>query len=394
MKNNNHFPTPLAGNNHHIFLNESSKKLVLLFSAMNMKEGQFNYKQAGRTLDENVIFLNDTSNQWYQEGIESLGDTFKTTIETIKQWIKVLNIEEVYTIGTSMGGYAAIHYGIHLNAKILSFATTTVLNTPHCESKSKIKPSTQIICNDLRTIVNDSQEDIFLICGESDPLDVFSASLLKDYKKVKLISLKGVDHYVPTALARDHALFSIFNTFVKNGEPDISKLTNKGLIFESKDTAKLLYNAYKFQKNGMYVSAELEAIKVLEKYPYSESALFILGKSLLKQNKYKDAAYYFSMAYSMAPDIAEYAFFYSHAIRLDGAKIQSIYLLDNLLKKFPNYSRAYYAKGIILASEKKFKYAIQNINLAIKLDPYNKSYKKGLEKIKKKAKSYEIKKNI
>jgi len=96
MKNNNHFPTPLAGNNHHIFLNESSKKLVLLFSAMNMKAGQFNYKQAGRTLDENVIFLNDTSNQWYQEGIESLGDTFKTTIETIKQWIKVLNIEEVY----------------------------------------------------------------------------------------------------------------------------------------------------------------------------------------------------------------------------------------------------------------------------------------------------------
>ena len=394
MKSNNHFPTPLAGDNHHIFLNESSKKLVLLFSAMNMKAGQFNYKQAGRTLDENVIFLNDTSNQWYQEGIESLGDTFKTTIETIKQWIKVLNIEEVYTIGTSMGGYAAIQYGIHLNAKILSFATRTILNTPHSKSKSKIKPSTQIICNDLRTIVNDSKEDIFLLCGESDPQDVFSASLLKDYKKVKLISLKGVDHYVPTALARDHALFNIFNTFVKNGEPDISKLTNKGLILESNGTAKLLYNAYQFQKNGMYGSAELEAIKVLEKYPYSESALFILGKSLLKQNKYKDAAYYFSMAYSMAPNISEYAFFYAHAIRLDGAKIQSIYLLDNLLKKFPNYSRAYYAKGTILASEKEFKYAIQNINRAIKLDPHNKSYRKGLENIKKKSKTDEIKKNI
>ncbi|MFP3367379.1 hypothetical protein R0J93_27430, partial [Pseudoalteromonas sp. SIMBA_148] len=69
---NSEFPTLLKGDNHSIFVRPSSSKLVIFFAAINMKENQFNFWQLGREIDENVIFVNDPSNQWYLNGIPGL----------------------------------------------------------------------------------------------------------------------------------------------------------------------------------------------------------------------------------------------------------------------------------------------------------------------------------
>jgi len=375
------YPSTLNGDNHHIFINDNSKKLVLLFSAKDMKPGKFNFWQIGREIDANLIFLNDTSNQWYQNGVESLGDSLESTIDILQQWIKVLEITEVYTLGTSMGGYGAIHYGTLLDAHILSFAVETILKQDFSQSKKLLKDSTNIKCNDLRTIVNNSTKDIYLFVGESNVLDIWQASLMLDLNSIHIISLIGVDHYVPSYLSRNSKLIGLFNSFIKHGAPNLNTLTNIGRIFDYTEVPKRLYETEHAYRNKDYMNAEKIGKSILENHEYIESALYLVGMSLIKQKKFKEAAQYLSKVCHIAPHNSDYAFYYSHAVRMEGYKEESLHLLNILLINDPKYAKAYYAKGQILASLHELPKAISNIKTAIKIEPKNKSFQAGLERI-------------
>ena len=64
-----------------------------------------------------------------------------------------------------------------------------------------------------------------------------------------------------------------------------------------------------------------------------------------------------------------------------GEREESLYLLDLLLQKFPNYARAYYAKGQIQSSIGEIENAICNIKKSLKIDSKNKSFQKGLKNV-------------
>ena len=200
------FPTQLSGNNFHFILNENSKKLIIFFSAKDLAPKKFNFWQIGRDLDINVLFLNNGQNEWYQRGIPDFGDTITDTIDKIKQWISALNIIETYTMGTSMGGYAAIQYGIALNAKILAFAPDVILCDEHTKSKKFLLKGITPVCSDLRTIIDNTKHTIDIMVGESDIEDLYSVSLLRKYKQVRITSLRDVDHFVPSSLTKKATL--------------------------------------------------------------------------------------------------------------------------------------------------------------------------------------------
>ncbi len=374
MKNISSYPTELSSNNHNFFLKRKSKKIIIFFAAQNMKAGKYNFFQLGRDIEENILFVNDLSNQWYLNGIESFGDTFHDTIAKIEEWVKYLQVDEVYTVGTSMGGYAAILYGVYLNANILSFAPEIILKTPFSRSKKKLHRKTKILHKDLRELLSNYKKNVTVIAGEDDALDLYFASLLRDSEKLKVYTLKGVGHYVPSYLTRASYMNRILSSFYINGKPNMENVFEIGNTIDNKEVCKQIYLAYIALQRKNYSLVELITEKILEDNSSIGIVYYIKGMALIKNNNYNFAQKYLATATLYAPTIPEYFFYYTHSVRMQGDDVQSLYLLNLLLQRFPNYHKAYYAMGIIYYKTKKYLDAFEYFNKAFCLDSKNKSY--------------------
>ncbi len=76
--------------------------------------------QCGRRF--NRILLRDRRNLWYLRGIPGLGGSLAETVVALRRLIQAVAPSEVWCVGESMGGYAALLYGILLGAsRIVSF---------------------------------------------------------------------------------------------------------------------------------------------------------------------------------------------------------------------------------------------------------------------------------
>jgi hypothetical protein len=82
---------------------------------------------AGRPL--NKILVRDTQNAWYHRRIPGLGDHVDDTVKSLRAIIRGIAPGRLITIGQSMGGYAAIMFGMLLRAdRIISFGPLSFLN--------------------------------------------------------------------------------------------------------------------------------------------------------------------------------------------------------------------------------------------------------------------------
>ena len=369
------FPTPLKGDNHSIFVRPSSSKLVIFFAAINMKENQFNFWQLGREIDENVIFVNDPSNQWYLNGIPSLGASLDQTILCLKKWINHLDVKEVYTVGTSMGGHAAIHYGIELGANILSFPAEIILGEPYSRSIQNLEQG--IVKKDflLEKIAN-FDRTIHMIIGESTPKDLINAGYIKGFENVKVYSLLGTDHYVPSVISRSSKLYTLLMSFVSTGMVQKELFSNLGNfnLYDDELFADLA-EAYQNFRVANFEKAIFYAKRILTRFPAFESALYIIGDSYLQKEEYQLATNYLARAIILAPNNADYLFQYSHAIRMLGDKKSSLHILDTLIQNFPNYAKAYYARGNMQIQEGNESSALESFKLAFSLNSKDKKFK-------------------
>ncbi|WP_373533139.1 hypothetical protein [Vampirovibrio sp.] len=76
----------------------------------------------------NRVLVRDCSNGWYHREIPGLGQHVDAVAESLGQVIAMIQPSVVITIGQSMGGYAAILFGILLNVdRILSFGPLSFL---------------------------------------------------------------------------------------------------------------------------------------------------------------------------------------------------------------------------------------------------------------------------
>lgn len=77
----------------------------------------------------NKIFLRDRSNTWYQNGCVGLGENIEQVTKSLERFIAELNPSDIYLIGQSMGGYAALIFGAVLKVnKVISFAPMSFLS--------------------------------------------------------------------------------------------------------------------------------------------------------------------------------------------------------------------------------------------------------------------------
>jgi hypothetical protein len=78
----------------------------------------------------NKILVRDSGNAWYHRKIEGLGEHVDETALRLRELVRDIAPSKIITIGQSMGGYAAIMYGLLLNARqIISFGPLSFLDT-------------------------------------------------------------------------------------------------------------------------------------------------------------------------------------------------------------------------------------------------------------------------
>lgn len=173
---------------------EGSDKLLLIFSALNIRPPKFSLFKKAQTLGINVLFFNTPSYEWYRNGIKGIGDT-EEVVKFIKNLKEEQNINSIYTFGTSMGGYGAILYGALCGAKkIFACCTEPVIGIPGGRTTVAQNNYLYAEYTDLRAV---GLNNIIYLYGQTDPADCIGAYMISSANPGNLVfSLPDAGHDV------------------------------------------------------------------------------------------------------------------------------------------------------------------------------------------------------
>ncbi|NJM20899.1 MAG: hypothetical protein HC836_32550 [Richelia sp. RM2_1_2] len=78
----------------------------------------------------NKIFLKDSTNSWYHNGVQGLGESIDEVAQSLQALIESMQPSRIIAVGQSMGGYAAIAFGILLKVDtVISFGSLSCLDS-------------------------------------------------------------------------------------------------------------------------------------------------------------------------------------------------------------------------------------------------------------------------
>ncbi len=113
-----------------IDLYDKEKPLLIIFSGFgDFITMPFEFSNITKKLDVNKIYLRDFSRTWYHSGLFGISKSIDETAFFLKRKIDESGANKVVVLGNSMGGYAAILFGILIKANIVhAFAPQTFLD--------------------------------------------------------------------------------------------------------------------------------------------------------------------------------------------------------------------------------------------------------------------------
>jgi len=217
-----------------IDLSHSSDIMIIAFGAIgniNNAEAPFEFVKVLKNLNVSKVFLRDINRSWYHAGMHDISNDIEGTVSFLKEKIQHSGAKRVICMGNSMGGYAALLFGILLKADyILTFAPQTSLeNIDLIGSKQQIKyvhnhfPNTYFDINELLTTsLNTSAIHIYY--DPSIIKDKVHAMHISRYSNVYLHECDGLGHILHYSLMKTGEfqliLFRLMNptlldTFVK-----------------------------------------------------------------------------------------------------------------------------------------------------------------------------------
>jgi hypothetical protein len=150
----------------------------------------------------NFIFIKDFKQAWYQNGLLGLSSNIDETAEYL-QTIIPANTEELRVIGSSAGGFGAIHLGVRLGAqKILAFGPQTKIGPrvfKQFETVDSVRGNYDFLArnNDLQNLFKDRpnfQGEVHVIYGAGNARDSQHAQHLSGISQIHLHPLDYAGH--------------------------------------------------------------------------------------------------------------------------------------------------------------------------------------------------------
>jgi pimeloyl-ACP methyl ester carboxylesterase len=104
--------------------------MLVAFAAMShLKPPPFHFFEATTGLPVKRLFLRDPALIWYQRGVPGFGASIDEVAGSVRQIAGEQGAERLVTIGSSAGGYAALAFGVLLEADlVIAFSPQTMLD--------------------------------------------------------------------------------------------------------------------------------------------------------------------------------------------------------------------------------------------------------------------------
>ncbi|MBT4391258.1 MAG: hypothetical protein HOD35_01210 [Euryarchaeota archaeon] len=201
--------------------NDEIKPLIIAFGGISggIYQPVFEFKNfLQKNVDCHFIFVKDTNQCWYHKGAIGLGNNIENVTQNLKNIIKKINYSKVVTIGGSMGGFAALLFGIQLNVDgIIAFSPQTFIDKDNRKLHDDDRWSKQInyvqknfnrIYFDLSDLVFNNIK-VYSIYGKEDRLDKIHSERLKS-KGINISCYSG-GHNVVKTIRDNGELIKIIN---------------------------------------------------------------------------------------------------------------------------------------------------------------------------------------
>lgn len=211
-----------------------SKNLLVSFGGIRHGLGMpvFEFFNSIADIQYDKIFFRDFNQAWYQKGVDSELNHVDEIVQYLKKIIDSNTYENVFFLGNSMGGYAAILFGSILNVDtVISFVPQTFINRFNRiinRDKRWTKEISKIYAFqnnrkayfDLKKHLknnNSYKTQINIYYFPSHILDKKHAERLKNQKNVNLHAIEKGVHEVAKIVRNNGELKSLINSKFKNG---------------------------------------------------------------------------------------------------------------------------------------------------------------------------------
>ena len=92
-----------------------------------------------------VVYLRDANRQMYRNGVTGLGGSRATSLDALRAIASDLGATRIVTFGASMGGYAALWYGLDLGAEaVLALSASTRLDVSRMTRRWRLRAEAEL----------------------------------------------------------------------------------------------------------------------------------------------------------------------------------------------------------------------------------------------------------
>lgn len=317
------------------YFRQKNLPLVVVFGFRDLDKGKFPHFSYFRNSECNVLFLNSHENNWYQNGIEGLGDSHNETIESLRDIIEKFEPSLTTFFGFSMGAYGAILYSCFLKpTKVVALSPELDLKLEHSRSLENLGQKTLLGENLAELLLENSISDIHILCGDMEPIDLYFYAKYKNIINGEITFIKGCAHYVTIFLSHEKEFDSLISSLSQNKRyelPSKYKVEHKKeLSFEDAD---IFFTSVNLHKNKEFQDSIELFFRIEESFKEWAPFWWHYGRSYLKVKDYNKAKVCFENALNIQDDNGYFLFDLANTFRLDKNKEKAIEILSSIIQK-------------------------------------------------------------
>lgn len=206
----------------------TSETLFVCFSGMG-PEGMvppFEFAGVLRNYDVKKLFVRDTFNLIFHNGLENETTDIPQTVDLLKKMIEKSKATRVIFIGNCQGGYAALLFGALVGVdRVISFAPLTFLDRENCQKHNETRwpeafqrfythPSCDPQYFDLLKIEGIDKANIYVYYDVDFAADAVHSERLLQLPGVQLFSYTGGEHLMVRNLKKSGELDRILQNAI------------------------------------------------------------------------------------------------------------------------------------------------------------------------------------
>jgi len=154
-----------------------------------------------RRFPVNVVYLTEDAGLGYLDGIEGIGEDYAATVAGLRELLARLGAPDLYCLGTSSGGDAAMRYGLDLGAsRVLAFSPYIGLTRSNLINEAL--PDMAVGVADLYRRAGCTPE-VTVVFGEDSEPDRIASTDFSDLPGIRLHPLAGYGRHdvIPELIA-------------------------------------------------------------------------------------------------------------------------------------------------------------------------------------------------